>query len=237
MAVPQMKANPVARIKYLVFATLLIVFLCVNEAYFRNALMDWSIDFIQDVQTAMNTNVFRYPFQIISGLANPTFIIVVFIIMFILPTDKVLLTKLAMYVIAIGYVLSIIKTLFGNPRPYWLSPDDPSLPNYVAPGVIPLETYAEFGNPSGHLFFTMAFYGYIYYLYIKANPERSSVNENLIRNTMSQADQHNISWDEDPQFDMRLSAVYRHSNFYLSFVSLIVFRHNSQKAGNLPYKN
>jgi membrane-associated phospholipid phosphatase len=212
--------SPVNRRKYLVFATLLLIFLGVNEAYFRDTIFNFSVDFIQTLQTELDTAVFRYPFQIISAFANPIFIIVVFVILFILPTDKVLLVKLSMYVIFMGYILAIIKTLYGDPRPYWVSPDDSDLPNYSAPGIKPLETYAEYGNPSGHLFFTMAFYGYLYYLYIRANPERGAVNENLLRGNSNQADQAD-SWQEDPTFDMRLSAVYRLSNHLSKFFSLI----------------
>jgi len=63
-------------------------------------------------------------------------------------------------------MVSILKSIYKNPRPYWIWPTDPAFSNYVAPGIIPFESYAEYGNPSGHAFLVTAFYGYLYYVFL-----------------------------------------------------------------------
>ena len=48
------------------------------------------------------------------------------------------------------YFINCLKSLFADPRPYMVNTD-----------IVPLEEYAEYGNPSGHVFI-----GYIWVTYI-----------------------------------------------------------------------
>lgn len=154
------------RDKQLTLSTILVIFLAFNEYHFREEMFTHSLDFVQAAQAALNPDYFKYVFSLISSVSNPTVIIIVVIGLFILPTNKIFLTKLVIYIVSMAYTLSVIKSIYGNPRPYWVRPTMPGLPNYVAPGIIPLETYAEYGNPSAHLFFAMGLYGYLYNMYI-----------------------------------------------------------------------
>ena len=134
------------------------------EIIFRDDLMHASFDIIISLQT--NLPAFsKYIFHAAAGLAVPDIILGIYLLVLAMQINKFFLVKLGLYIAFIGYFLSVTKTIYGNPRPYWLRPYVEGLPGYEAPGIRPFEKYSEYGNPSGHAFFSVAFYGYLFYIF------------------------------------------------------------------------
>ena len=92
----------------------------------------------------------------------------------------------------------------------------PDLPNYQAPGIKPLESFAEYGNPSGHVFFAIGFYGYLCNLYIQTKKKAfiKKAKEALLRESVR--DKLPLAYEEGEEevaenFDMSISFVYQQS--------------------------
>ena len=101
-----------------------------------------------------------------SFFGTPSLLVPLLLILYASDAKKFLTLKLTIYLCFVGYTISVIKAIYRNPRPYWVYPYNSDLPNYVAPGIKPMEHYAEYGNPSGHAFLVTAFYGYLYYVFL-----------------------------------------------------------------------
>jgi len=142
---------------------LIIMFL---EIFFREFLFDLSGAFIIYLQETFPGKGFQWFFLFISGFGTPRLLVPLLLILFASEAKKFLTMKLTIYLCFVGYMVSVLKLTYKNPRPYWVWPNDPTLPNYVAPGIVPLESYAEYGNPSGHAFLVTSFYGYLYYVFL-----------------------------------------------------------------------
>jgi membrane-associated phospholipid phosphatase len=150
--------------KGLIISTTIIIAILLLEIFFRDDLFSASLSFIVTLQTNLPSFT-RYIFNIASGLGDPDIILPVYLLILALQVNKYFLVKLGLYICFIGYFLSVIKTVYGNPRPYWIRPYIPGLPGYVPVGIQPYEKYAEYGNPSGHSMFVVALYGYLFYIF------------------------------------------------------------------------
>ena len=144
------------------------------EIIFRDYLFyDLSRDIITSLQATFSDKAFPYFFRFMSFFGTPSLLIPLFLIIFAAEIKKFLAIKLTLYICFVGYVVSITKAIYGSPRPYWVYPNDPSLPNYSEPGIIPYEHYAEYGHPSGHSFLVTSFYGYLYYVFLYKIPKKT----------------------------------------------------------------
>lgn len=149
--------------KGLFIAIVLVISALILEQIFRDDLFNASLKYIVTLQTKLPAFT-KYIFHIASGCADPDIILPVFLFVMALQVNKFFLVKLGLYISFIGYFLSVIKTIYGNPRPYWLRPYEDQDGNSISNGIKPFEKYAEYGNPSGHAFFSVALYGYLFYL-------------------------------------------------------------------------
>ena len=148
-----------------IIATLLLLAILIVEIFVRQALFDTSIRIIITIQNQV-PRPFRYFFHAAAGLGDPDIILPVYLLILALQVNKFFLIKLGLYISFIGYFLSVMKTSYASPRPYWASPcNDTCQVTDFGDFVIPFEKYAEYGNPSGHSFFTLALYGYLFYLF------------------------------------------------------------------------
>lgn len=167
--------------KGLIISTALIIVILLLEIFFRDDLFSASLNFIVTLQTNMPTFT-RYIFHIAAGLADPDVILPVYLLILSLQVNKFFLIKLGLYICFIGYFLSVIKTVYGNPRPYWIRPYIDTLPGYLPPvGIQPYEKYAEYGNPSGHSFFVVALYGYLFYIFTINHQKKVMHKDNGLR--------------------------------------------------------
>jgi membrane-associated phospholipid phosphatase len=136
------------------------------EIIFRDQIYSASAQFAIFLQQNFPQTGFVWFFKFWSFFGTPSLLVPLLLILFASEAKKFLTMKLAIYLCFVGYTISVIKAIYRNPRPYWVYPFNPDLPNYVAPGIKPMEHYAEYGNPSGHAFLVTAFYGYLYYVFL-----------------------------------------------------------------------
>ena len=68
---------------------------------------------------------------LLQSLSDPDIILGVFLLTLSLQVNKFFLVKIGVYVSFIGYFLSIMKTIYASPRPYWVRPINATLPGYV----------------------------------------------------------------------------------------------------------
>lgn len=72
-------------------------------------------------------------------MMNPELIAVVLIISSIIVKNKLRSINFIFFAIIATYIIALLKSIYHCPRPYWVNRN-----------IIPLEKYAEYGNPSGH---------------------------------------------------------------------------------------
>jgi len=136
------------------------------EISFRDQIYSTSAEFAMYLQQNFPQTPVVWFFKFMSFFGTPSLLVPLLLILFASEAKKFLTMKVTIYLCFVGYTISVIKSIYRNPRPYWIYPSNPSLPGYVAPGIIPMEHYAEYGNPSGHAFLVTAFYGYLYYVFL-----------------------------------------------------------------------
>jgi len=175
--------------KGLLISSVFILTILILEVIFRDTLVDFSIEIIIHLQTKL-PNFMRYIFHTVAGLADPDIILPVYLLSLSLQVNKFFLVKVGIYISSIGYFLSVVKTIYANPRPYWIRPYMEDLPGYIPPGIQPFEKYAEYGNPSGHAFFSIAFYGYLFYVFIK-NQQKKQLKASANRSQERLIDEEN----------------------------------------------
>mmetsp|Transcript_35023 Transcript_35023/g.31560 ORF Transcript_35023/g.31560 Transcript_35023/m.31560 type:complete len:162 (+) Transcript_35023:30-515(+) len=137
----------------LILTTCLVIFFLVNEIIFRDIMFSSSLTFIENLQETCNSDGCFYEFMakyVFSIAGDPAVIGPLFLIFLLADINKFFIVKFALYALTMVYILSILKALYGDPRPYW-----------VDQKIIPYETYAEYGNPSGHALISMGLYAYL----------------------------------------------------------------------------
>ena len=141
------------------------------EIFFRPQLFAFSGTLIIYLQQSFPSTGAQWFFKLISVLGTPSLLVPLFLITVASEAKKFLSIKMTIYICCVGYFVSILKSIYANPRPYWIYPNREDLPNYTSPGIIPFEKYAEYGNPSGHSFLVTSFYGYLYYVFLYKKPK------------------------------------------------------------------
>ena len=139
----------------IVLSTLLYIFYYTFNTFYQNSIFQWSLGFIVDIQSK-DSNFLKYYFMILAELGNPYIVIGALTIYIALARDKFTAFKVTFYISVIVYIMSIMKAIIAQPRPYFVDSE-----------VIPYQSYAEYGNPSGHAFICVFGYGYIFYCYRK----------------------------------------------------------------------
>src|SRR5688572_25116556 len=98
----------------------------VLEIIFRDVLFTASLGVIVFLQAELPsfTNII---FHIAAGFGDPYVIVLAYFLILSFPLNKFFLVKLGIYLSFIAYLLSILKALYENPRPYWVKPFEPGL--------------------------------------------------------------------------------------------------------------
>ncbi len=174
-----MGSNFITRNKSFIISSSLVLTILIIEIIFRDDFIAASLDVIVALQTKL-PDFSKYIFHAAAGLADPDIILGIYLLVLAMQINKFFLVKLGLYIAFIGYFLSVTKTIYGNPRPYWLRPYIEGLPGYEAPGIHPFEKYAEYGNPSGHAFFSVAFYGYLFYIFTVDHRKKKEQERNPV---------------------------------------------------------
>ena len=89
----------------------------------------------------------------ISNIVKPELVVVFMLIIIVVAQKKIEAFVFICYCVVSLAFLTALKSLIGGPRPYMVNHN-----------IVPLENYAEYGNPSGHVFM-----GYIWVTYIFEN--------------------------------------------------------------------
>lgn len=102
-----------------------------------------------------------------TNIVNPEGSVFICIICMIIGKNKLEFLNFFLYAASVTYITMTLKSIFMDPRPYMVNTD-----------IIPLEKYAEYGNPSGHMmlgFVMVSYYMdawvYNYKLYTEKPPE------------------------------------------------------------------
>ena len=88
-----------------------------------------------------------------TNLVNPEANVFLLIVAMVTAKNKIKVFNFFSYACLMVFVVMCLKSVFMDPRPYMINPN-----------ITPLEKYAEYGNPSGHVFM-----GYIVMTYVLEN--------------------------------------------------------------------
>lgn len=155
-----------------------------SDCFFRENAFRESNEFASSVQNKMDSKFFRYFFILFCDILYPVVIAAILMIYYALSSIKVKALSFFIYFCLIAYFCSVVKIIYHDPRPYW-----------VSDSVNAYECYSEYGNPSGHSMMAILFFGMMWHQYIwkwvengqvKAlsywQKEQFQMNENLIKN-------------------------------------------------------
>jgi membrane-associated phospholipid phosphatase len=137
-----------------VLATVLYGFYLMLNSFFETSLFNWSLPFIVGMQEEEGGTWIHDFFQGGAQLGNPLVVAGALAVYLVLSPDKFNGFKLVFFISCASYIMSIMKAIYQAPRPY-----------FIDPKILPLQTYAEYGNPSGHAFMCVFGYGYVFYCY------------------------------------------------------------------------
>jgi membrane-associated phospholipid phosphatase len=141
------KFNPIA----FIIITILWLIAVIAEAFYRETIRNGiSVDFMMYLQRNRKT-VLDYVFLVFANLVHPYLIASSYILALIVGRDKWKVLNFISYSSIVTYILSLLKTIYGDPRPYFDHDE-----------IKPLESYAEYGNPSGHSLFGYFFVAYVF---------------------------------------------------------------------------
>lgn len=172
----------------LVIISVLIMLIVILDVFFREELFVNSLDMIVYLQVELPSFA-KIVFLVVTALGDPNVILPIYFIVLACQINKYFLVKLGIFICFIAYFLSLIKLIYQSPRPYWIRPYIEGLPGHVPNGIRPMQRYAEFGNPSGHVFFVVSFFGYLFYLFVVNHHKKAFWSKRGVQRHL---------WDEEP---------------------------------------
>ena len=128
----------------------LFYFNAADEKLKNGKTTDASITMWFQVRRSFSLNIIML---IWTNLVNPEANVFLLIVAMVTAKNKIKVFNFFSYACLMVFVVMCLKSVFMDPRPYMINPK-----------IIPLEKYAEYGNPSGHVFM-----GYIVMSYVLEN--------------------------------------------------------------------
>lgn len=175
--------NPLVRGLVSITLSLLMVIYIIADCYFRDKAFEDSNRFAAEAQEKLGTGFFKIFFIIFCDILHPIAIGAILMVYYAFSPNKIKTLAFFLYFFLITYLCSIIKMIYHNPRPYWVSPN-----------VQALECYSEYGNPSGHSMMSVIFFVFLWHKHIWGwvekgqlgflsiwQKEQRQMNENLIK--------------------------------------------------------
>lgn len=175
--------HSVVRTVLTIILHLFLLIYIIADCFFRESAFEDSNKFASSAQKELNGKFFEYFFIIFCDILLPPVVAVLLIIYYVLIKGKVHAIAFLIYFCLTAYLISILKMIYHDPRPYW-----------VTKTVENFECYTEFGNPSGHSLAAVVVFGMFWHKHIWSWVERGQVkalnywqkeqvqmNENLIK--------------------------------------------------------
>lgn len=124
---------------FLIVFSLFFLAYIIADCFFRESAFESSNIFASNFQEKLNSSFFKYFFIIFCDILHPIVLAAIMIIFYSISPMKIKSLAFLLFFFLITYILSILKMIYNDPRPYWS--DD---------RVKAFECYSEYGNPSGH---------------------------------------------------------------------------------------
>ena len=172
---------------------IVVISYIIADSFFRDSAFESSNNFAVSLQKSLNSKFFEIFFIVFCDILYPIVTAVILMTFYALTVQKIKTLAFFLYFFLITYVCSILKLIYHNPRPYWVSPN-----------VEALECYSEYGNPSGHSMMSIIFFGMIWHEYVWVWVEKGQVgvlsnwqkeqrqmNENLIKDEKDKIAENN----------------------------------------------
>lgn len=119
-----------------------VILLIINYT-FRQSLYWLGIQMIRSMQSE-NSSFGRGFFQLVTMISQPLVIMVLVVIIMFGEVKKKHSFNVVMFLLFNIYLITLLKSFYSDPRPFWSTSDVKSLANYCP---------SQFGNPSGHSWF------------------------------------------------------------------------------------
>jgi len=97
--------------------------------------------------------------KLFTNIVFPELVVVLLIIALIISKFKKVIFNFFFYSSFMTYFMMILKSIFKDPRPYFVNTD-----------IEPLQKYAEYGNPSGHVLLGYVVVSFIFDEFIYSHP-------------------------------------------------------------------
>ena len=149
--IKRIKKLIISNYKWIIFFVSLILFLGFTERVFTSEILKCDVIGYNFIKTYLIHDSFTNVVKIITFLADPLFLILLTIILFICIKNRRISFTIGLNLALITLLNQILKIIFGRPRPTGLN-------------IINVSGYSF---PSGHSMISMAFYGYLIYLIYK----------------------------------------------------------------------
>jgi membrane-associated phospholipid phosphatase len=177
----------------IVIGTVVYLAYIVFNSLIQDYLFELTKTFIPLIQNYLDHPFFQNYFYITAQLGNGKFVAVALGIYLVISSDKFNAFKLIFFVTSAAYIMSVMKSMFAAPRPY-----------FEEPKIIAYEPYTEYGNPSGHCFVCIFSYGYLFYRYVMYQDSQNEDNNVEMRTNL--ADPTTITLDQ-PAMNYRKAAI------------------------------
>lgn len=115
-----------------------------------------------DMIIAMQNNhsqLTRLFFEVVTMASQPVIVFVIFLVIMLGQGNKKHALNTIIFLLVNVYLITLLKQLYHDPRPFWSSELIQSLSMYCP---------AEFGNPSGHSWFITVLSFLIFFRYVKS---------------------------------------------------------------------
>ena len=137
----------------------------IADCFFRDSAFSSSNAFAASLQASLSSYFFQIFFIIFCNILYPVVTAVLLMSFYAISSEKTKILAFFLYFFMITYLCSILKLIYHDPRPYWVSSK-----------VQAFECYSEYGNPSGHSMMSIVLFGVIWHKYIWIWVEKGHVS-------------------------------------------------------------
>lgn len=163
--------------------TIFLLAYIIADCFFRESAFESSNTFASFLQSKLDPQFFKNFFLSFSHILHPIATSIILMAYYTFSSQKIRILAFFIYFFLITYLCSILKLIYHDPRPYWMSQS-----------VQAFECLSEYGNPSGHSMMSILLFGTLWHRHIWAlvrkgevgvlkNWQTEQINENLIKDS------------------------------------------------------
>jgi len=123
----------------IVIAHVILISGVLLQFFFHEKVFDYSTQNISKFMFNIRNIVFSILAILFSSLANPYIVAFALLVSLLICRHKLKLLNFLFFVSFSTFLISSLKSLYRDPRPYMVNAE-----------ITPVEGFAEYGNPSGH---------------------------------------------------------------------------------------